>query len=121
MTGTPAPTEIKREANNTLRISWSDGETFVITHESLRRACPCATCREAAGDESHSRPINTSLKPKSSLLRIVEHNKEEQLTLRRIWPVGNYAIGLEWGDGHGSGIFSYPLLREIGEAEAQTL
>jgi len=54
-------------------------------------------------------------KGKSSLLRVVEHEKQEELQLERIWGVGNYAIGMVWGDGHDSGIYTYFYLRELGE------
>jgi DUF971 family protein len=32
-----------------------------------------------------------------------------------IQPVGNYAIQIEWSDGHGSGLFTWATLRAIGE------
>ena len=33
--------------------------------------------------------------------------------IREIATVGNYAITIKWGDGHGSGIYNYEYLRMI--------
>jgi DUF971 family protein len=32
--------------------------------------------------------------------------------------VGNYAMQIEWSDGHGSGIYSFEYLREISPQKA---
>ena len=49
------------------------------------------------------------------MLAVIEHTLDEELKLVRIWGIGNYALGMEWGDGHDSGIYTYRLLFELGE------
>jgi DUF971 family protein len=93
-----------------LEIRWSTGETIFLPGESLRRNCPCATCQELRGDLSHAKPLAPK---KASLLRVVESTVEEATGISRVWPVGNYALGMQWSDGHDTGIFSFDLLRRL--------
>ena len=113
------PQAIRRIAGEGVEVQWSDSVTHLLTNELLRRQCPCAECRELRGEGAgHARPLTPvpgEKKGKSSLLRVVEHEKQEELQLERIWGVGNYAIGMVWGDGHDSGIYTYYYLRELGE------
>ena len=37
---------------------------------------------------------------------------------RVITSIGNYAIGVDWSDGHNSGIYSFDYLRTLGERNA---
>jgi len=34
--------------------------------------------------------------------------------LKEIWAVGQYALGMSWGDGHNTGIYTFDFLRELG-------
>jgi DUF971 family protein len=36
-----------------------------------------------------------------------------ELRIQNLLPVGNYAITLHFTDGHGTGIYPWPLLRDI--------
>ena len=80
-----------------LHLLWADGERRVIPARDLRIACPCAACR----DEMTGRPL---LDPASVPLNVAP---------TRIWSVGNYALGMTFSDGHGSGIYSFSLLRQM--------
>jgi ATP-binding protein involved in chromosome partitioning len=110
----PRLTEAKRY-DKELRLAWNDGRRDELPGEKLRMECPCAECREARGDTSHAQPLTA----KKSALKIITSTKEEQITLKSIWSVGNYALGIEWADGHNSGIYTYELLRTLGEAPKQ--
>lgn len=103
------PTEIKRLSTNGISVSWSDGITTDYTSEKLRQNCPCAQCKHAHGDQSHEKPLTS----KKSALRIIESSKEEELKLEKIWQVGQYAIGILWGDGHNTGIYTFNFLRGL--------
>jgi DUF971 family protein len=84
-----------------LAIKWDDGAESFIAIEKLRRACPCAACigeRDVMG-VLHKGP-ERPLEPQS-------------FVLRRMVNVGGYAIQPIWGDGHGSGIFSFEYLRRL--------
>ena len=87
--------------SNDLAIAWSDGEESYISIETLRRACPCASCQgepDAAG---------RVIKPQVSY-------SERSFLLDRYHPVGGYALQLRFGDGHGTGIYSFSYLRGLG-------
>lgn len=104
---TKTPTEIKRSENEVVEISWSDTSNSHISNKTLRTNCPCALCREQRKDKEQEEP-----KPRSAL-RIIEHTEDEATTIEKIWPVGNYAIGIRWKDGHSTGIYSFALLEEL--------
>ncbi len=108
----PTPTSVERLGESGIRISWSTGEVHEVSSKILRKHCPSATSRAERGDTSHEKPLTGR-----GLLRVVEHTENEQLQLEQIWAVGNYAIGMRWGDGHDSGIYHYDLLYKIATAE----
>jgi len=90
------PTKIKAPHGATIfEISWNDGTLSRLPHKVLRGYCPCAECQGHHG-----------------ITRFVEASN---LELREISRVGNYAIGLTWGDGHSGGIFSFDYLRRLGD------
>jgi DUF971 family protein len=94
-----------------LKITWSDGLESVLDSTRLRKACPCASCGEKRGDNSHSKPLGGG----RSLLNVVSATISEETDLQRVWPVGNYALGISWGDKHDTGIYHYKLLRKLSE------
>jgi DUF971 family protein len=108
-----APTEIKRDGSSGLYISWSDGRRDALPGEYLRRNCPCAGCKELRGDTSHAKPL-TGKKPKKSLM-VVENTIDVETALQQIWGVGQYALGMSWGDGHDTGIYTFEYLRELAD------
>jgi ATP-binding protein involved in chromosome partitioning len=103
------PSAIKRDPQQGLFITWNSGEVSLMTREVLRKECPCAECKMKRGEDTHSSPLT----PKKSLLKVVEHTSEQALTLERIWMVGNYALGIAWGDGHDSGIYTFDYLAQL--------
>lgn len=109
------PTEIKRLATEGVEITWSDGVKHSLNSEMLRINCPCASCKEKRGDTSHAAPLS----PKKFSLRVIESSKTEEIRLDKIWAVGQYAIGMLWGDGHQTGIYTYPYLRDLGEGKSE--
>jgi ATP-binding protein involved in chromosome partitioning len=92
-------------------IQWNNSTSpVVLSAEVLRRNCPCALCREERGDDPHA-----GIAPKKkSALTVVKHDRKESLTLTKIWGVGNYALGIEWADGHSEGLYPYTLLATLG-------
>ncbi len=109
---TSVPIEVKREPEKGLKITWSSGETMLFPSEFLRKNCPCATCLEERGDTGHQKPLSGG----RNRLQIIEATTEQQTKLEKVSAVGNYAIGITWGDKHDSGIYSFNLLRELSEA-----
>ncbi len=97
------PTEIKHhQISNIVEISFDDGSVFQLPCEYLRVYTPSA---EAIG---HA--------PGQEILQL---NKED-VTIKEIKPIGNYAISPVFSDGHNSGIYTWDLLYKLG-AEYQIL
>jgi DUF971 family protein len=97
------PTEIKlHQVSSILEISFSDGSVFKLPCEYLRVFTPSA---EAVG---HA--------PGQEILQI----GKEDVTIKEIKPIGNYAIAPVFSDGHNSGIYTWDLLYKLG-AEYQVL
>ncbi len=89
-----------------LAIAWSDGTESFLPLEYLRRACPCAAC----GGEPDV--LGYVIRPE------VQYSAGS-FELRGWQMVGGYALQPFWADGHGSGLFTFPLLQRLGLA-AQT-
>jgi DUF971 family protein len=100
------PTSIARLADpaaaGAVEIVWSDGRRAVYTPRLLRDACPCATCRE-----SRAQPATPSLQP------VLSPAETRPLAITGMKPVGQYAYGIEFSDGHSSGIYTLEYLREL--------
>lgn len=103
------PTEIRRNGTDGLSIRWLDGATSTLPSKVLRYGCPCASCKEKRGDTTHSKPLTG----KKRSLAIVESAVDQETSLQEIWGIGQYAIGIRWGDGHDSGIYTFELLRSL--------
>jgi DUF971 family protein len=101
----PYPTSLKLTDDRKLLIQWSDGRTWRYSARALREACPCATCRE-----KRSAPP-----PDPMSLPVLSKAELTPLTIAGMKPVGNYAYTIAFSDGHDTGIFSFELLRELGE------
>ncbi len=97
-----------------LHIGWSDGVSHRLTWRLLRERCPCAVCREQP-----TRPASpTEAAPAESvLLPILSPAEARPLRVKSMTPVGNYAYGIDFTDGHTSGIYSLDLLRALGEEQ----
>jgi DUF971 family protein len=89
-----------------LAIKWNDTEESVLPLESVRRACPCARC---SGE-----PDVTGAVRRMGPAPTYTARSFEVVSLER---VGTYAIALRWGDGHDTGIFTWSLLRQLGEVD----
>jgi len=89
-----------------LTIQWSDGKACVYPFDLLRNACPCAQCR--GGHE------NMSTEPDDDVF-VIPLMDASATRLRDIKAVGNYAINIEWEDGHKHGIYHWHYLRALCE------
>jgi len=94
------PQDIQRIGDE-LAIKWDDGTESYIPLAALRRSCPCAGC-----------------KGEMDIMGNVYKNPERPLApnafeLKRISPVGGYALQPVWADGHDTGIFSFDYLRHV--------
>jgi DUF971 family protein len=92
-------------------ITWADNHVSHYDFSFLREECPCATCNEKRDqDHQHSRKSVASAAPISSpALPMFKPKLRAQSATR----VGNYAVQINFNDGHNTGIFSYDHLRTI--------
>ena len=102
----PRPTAIQLDrTQRVLNIDWDEGHHSRYPLAGLREACPCVECR--GGHENMGRPADPDIFNSIPLVPA----KSYELT--RIAPVGNYAIQPEWGDGHHTGMYTWPYLRAL--------
>jgi DUF971 family protein len=98
---TTVPRDLKvRMTDQRLVIDWRDGLRSEYSLYSLRRACPCATCRTER-EEQAGNPLRI-LKADPAGVRVVHAEL-----------VGSYAIKFRWSDGHDTGIFDFRMLRAL--------
>ena len=93
-----APQEIKlRRQSRVLDVTFDDGQRFELPFEYLRVYSPSAEVRgHGPGQE------------------VLQTGKRE-VEIRTLEPVGSYAIQPAFSDGHGTGIYSWEYLYELGE------
>ena len=91
------PTEVKlRKRSNTLELIYSDGSLLEFSSEFLRVHSPSAEVRDHG--KGHE---------------VLQVGKR-YVKLKTVSPVGNYALKLEFDDGHNTGIFSWDYLMSLG-------
>ncbi len=104
------PIDIKKTAESQLSIGWDDGHESFFTMIVLRKACPCATCKNSRSGKSQG-----SLKVLSPA-EIIPDN----LQVKEAEILGRYAVQFTWSDGHHEGIYAFDMLRELCECEICT-
>lgn len=91
------PVELRlTEGGRSLSISFESGVHYVLTAEYLRVSSPSAEV------QGHTAAERKTVGGKRDVL------------IRAVVPVGNYAVKLEFGDGHNTGLFTWRYLRELG-------
>jgi DUF971 family protein len=92
------PTEIKlHQMSRILEIAFDDGRTFRLPYEFLRVYSPSAEVRgHGPGQE-------------------VLQTGKKSVEIRSIEAVGSYAVQPLFSDGHGTGIYSWDYLYELGQ------
>jgi DUF971 family protein len=92
---TPHPTAIEFvEAERLLKLDFSDGSHRELPTAFLRGFCPCAHCQGHSGGPPRWVPMRS----------------ERSDVVDDVYPVGNYAICIRWGDGHDTGIYAFKYL-----------
>ena len=105
-----APIHLDLAKDRGLTIKWSDSSESFYPIAYLRRMSPSAEARQLRKQMSEN-PL--TVLPASS-------NNDQPLTALGAELVGNYAIRIEFSDGHNTGIYTWKYLREIqpqGETE----
>lgn len=94
---TPWPTEIRLSPDKrTLTVSFEDGARYELAAEYLRVTSPSAEVQGHNKSQKQTVPGKTDV------------------AIASINPVGNYAIRLNFDDGHDTGLFTWTYLAELG-------
>ncbi len=91
----PMPTEIAGLLRSTFTIKWEDEHLTVYPARELRLRCRCASCIEEMTGQPLLDPASVPPNVRARAIRVV----------------GNYAISVEWSDGHATGIYNFRDLR----------
>lgn len=98
MASAPIPTEIKLlKRTRALQVRFSGGKTFDLPAEYLRVFSPSAEVQGHGGGEG-------------ALVA-----GKETVNIERIEPVGRYAVRLIFSDGHDTGLYTWPILYDLGK------
>lgn len=93
----PQPTELRLEkSRKVLVVEFDDGQRFELPCQYLRTHSPSAETRGHGLAEPR-------------LIR-----GKEGVNIKRIEPIGSYAVLLHFDDGHDTGIYSWSFLYELG-------
>lgn len=99
MSATPRPVGIKAPHGAAwFEVQWEAGSPSRIPNRLLRGYCPCAGCQGHAGS--------------------ITYQTGRDSVIKDIEQVGNYALRLVWGDGHGTGLYTFTYLKHLGDMVA---
>ncbi|HEU4592503.1 MAG TPA: DUF971 domain-containing protein [Steroidobacteraceae bacterium] len=90
-----------RTRSRVLDVAFEDGARFQLPFEYLRVHSPSA---EVKGHGPGQEVLVTG---------------KQDVGIRAVEPVGQYAVKLVFDDGHDSGLYSWKYLRELGEKQAE--
>ena len=96
------PEHIAISKSKGIKIDWKDGHHSDYGLMYLRDKCPCATCSGAHGTPPRQPEADNPFQMFKPALKMLG-----------VEPVGNYAIRINWSDGHNTGIYSYEHFRRI--------
>jgi len=94
------PSKIRMIEKKRLLMVWNDGSESLLELRELRKRCPCATCLAERDKQSKM---------------YIPLFAENQVTVKSINQVGNYAVQITWNDGHNTGIYEYNFLKRFSE------
>lgn len=99
MNPVPRPTEIRlRKSAGVVAVSFDDGTRYELPFEYLRVFSPSAEVR------GHG----------TEILQV----GKEQVKVTAVEPVGSYAVRLMFDDGHDTGLYTWPVLLDLGRNHA---
>ncbi len=104
----PTSVKIHVSTNTGVDITWSDGHFSHYDFVYLREACPCALC-----DDERRKKEAVAVSGSAGTAVAALPMFKPKPRARSAAPVGNYAVQIEYTDGHSSGIYSFDYLRTI--------
>ena len=108
----PASVKVNVSTGQGVDIEWGDGHASHYDFVYLREKCPCATCNEERDKKEHATVGGGAPATLPGLGPSLPMFKPK-LTARQAKAVGNYAIQIDFSDGHTTGIYSFEYLRGV--------
>ncbi|MBI9096963.1 MAG: P-loop NTPase [Spirochaetaceae bacterium] len=96
-----APPEVKLLSDRVI-FTWLGNPPIEIENHILRDACKCALCVD---EYSGEKTLKTEDIP-------------QDIHALEVTPLGNYAVSIQWSDGHTSSIYPYKTIRSIDSGRA---
>ena len=93
------PPEIQFDAQ-AIHLKFKDGRSWTVPNLDLRLSCQCALCVNELTGKALLDPA--AIRP--------------GIAPTQITPLGHYAIGITWNDGHSSGIYPYKNIEMLSQA-----
>ncbi len=105
-TAPPAPEHVALDhpEKGELTVFWNDGSARKYSLAELRKACPCATCRD----------LRDQLSSTGGLTLLANESLDPSVEVIDMSTVGRYALQFTWKDGHNTGIYTYEYLYDAG-------
>ena len=97
------PRELTAVDGDHIVIVWEDGETCTYPMNLLRSRCPCAGCIDEWSHEV-----------------LVKFDDVKDVRVKRIRPVGSYALNIAFDDGHDTGFYTFKKLRGLCGVQSPT-
>ncbi|MBP9234387.1 MAG: DUF971 domain-containing protein [Hyphomonadaceae bacterium] len=100
----PWPAELRFQKDRAeLLIRFDDGHEAAIPYELLRVESPSAETKGHGGDRPPP-PV-----------------KKRKVSVTGAEPVGRYALRIRFDDGHDTGLYTWPYLRQLGEEKTSRM
>ena len=100
----PWPAELRFQKDRAeLLIRFDDGHEAAIPYELLRVESPSAETK-GHGDDRPPPPV-----------------KKRKVSVTGAEPVGRYALRIRFDDGHDTGLYTWPYLRQLGEEKTSRM
>ena len=106
----PASVKVHVSSGAGIDITWSDGHASHYDFAYLREECPCALCND---ERQKKREAKFSAAPGALMGSSVLPMFKPKLAAKSAHAVGNYALQIDFNDGHTAGIYSFDYLRTI--------
>lgn len=89
------------QKGDTVEFQWEDGRKWNLKARDLRNSCKCALCVDEY----------------SGVKLLKEEEIPVDISVEQATPLGNYALAVQWSDGHSSSIFPYKQLEILAEGK----
>jgi len=116
----PASVKVHVSSGAGVDIIWADEHASHYDFAYLRQECPCAMCNDERHKKEQGQEKDAQLKKENPSLATAPALSspllpmfKPRVTATAAQAVGNYALRIDFNDGHATGIFSFDYLRTV--------